>query len=176
MDKLIKELKKEPFSGKDIYDICENKTKVIIYSELYNYNNIDDILDPYDNVVILYEMKDGYGHWVCLIRHKKMNKIEFFDPYGLCIDDQLSYISKEYRKKSGQEFPILSLLLLNSPYKIVYNSKQLQKYSNDVSSCGRHVCIRIILKDIPLNEYSKLLRENKYDPDMTVTYLTAFIK
>lgn len=173
MDNLIKELRKKSFSGEDILTLCDNKTRIITYPELYNFKNIDDVLEPYGNVVILYETSKGYGHWICVIKHN--DKIEFFDPYGLPCDDQLEFISKKFRKENNENFPILSKMLYESGYKIVYNSEQLQKYSDDISSCGRHVSFRIIMKNVPLNEYGALLKRNKYDPDTIVTYLTAFI-
>ncbi len=173
MDNLIKELRKKPFSGKDILNICDNKTKIISYPQLYDFNDIDDVFGQHDSVVILYETKRNYGHWVCLLKHN--NKIEFFDPYGLFCDDQLKFISDEFRRKNNEEYPKLSEMLINSPYKLVYNKKQLQKYSDDISSCGRHVSFRIIMGHLSLDDYGKLLIHNKYDPDTVVTYLTAFI-
>jgi hypothetical protein len=173
MDSIIKELRKKPFSGEDILNITDNQTKIITYPELYNFKTIDDVFKPYDSVVILYETKPNYGHWVCLLKHG--NKIEFFDPYGFFIDDQLEFINKKFRKQNNEDFPILSKMLLDSKYKIVYSKAKLQKYSGDISSCGRHVTFRIVMRDLPLNEYVKLLKHNKYDPDMIVTYLTAFL-
>lgn len=175
MDNLIKGLRKKAFSGEDILTVCDNETKIITYPELYKFQNIDDVLSPHGCVVILYEMKPNYGHWVCVIKHEDQNKIEFFDPYGLFCDDQLEFIDTKFRKASNQMFPKLCEMLHDSPYDIVYNKTQLQKYSSDVSSCGRHVSFRIVMRDTPLNEYVKILKQNKYDPDMTVTYLTAFM-
>lgn len=166
MDKLIKKLEVDPFSNFDILNICDQNTKVIRYSELKKYSNIDDVLKPFDNVVILYESKKNYGHWVCLLKYDKI--IEFFDPYGLPIDTQLKY--------SKDKVPLLSKLLVDSPYLLAENRTKLQKLYKDVSTCGRHVCVRIILKDLPLKEYINIMVNNKIDPDLIVTYLTSFIK
>lgn len=173
MDNIIKKLRKKPFSGDDILTVTDNKTKIITYPELYSFKNIDEVLKPFGSVVILYETKPSYGHWVCLLKHG--NKIEFFDPYGLFIDDQLDFINQNFRKQNKEDYPILSDMLFKSKYNIVYNKGKLQKYSDDISSCGRHVAFRIVMGDVPLNEYGKLLTHNKYDPDMIVTYLTAFM-
>jgi hypothetical protein len=174
MDNLIKDQRKKAFSGEDILIVCDYKTKIITYPQLYDYPNIDSVLSPYDCVVILYERKPSYGHWICMIKHPD-NRIEFFDPYGMFIDDQLEFITDEFRKESNQEKPILSKMLYDSPYKIVYNKSQIQKYSNDISSCGRHVAFRIVMRDQPLNRYVEMLKNNKYDADTVVTYLTAFV-
>jgi hypothetical protein len=174
MDNVIKNLKKKAFSDKDILNLCKGKTKIISYPELYNYKTIDEVLYPYNSVVILYETKPRYGHWICVLKQPK-NTIEVFDSYGIPIDDELNFIDDNFRKKNNEVFPILSLLLLKSNYKIIYNKVKLQKYKNDVSSCGRHVCLRILLQDLSLKKYIKLLTNKKYDPDTIVTYLTSFV-
>ncbi len=166
MDNIIKYLEREPFSNDDIMYLCDNKTNIIKYSDLINYDNIDNILSPHNNTVILYETGKNYGHWVCLI--KQNNLIEFFDPYGMKIDEQLKY--------SKNKDPLLSLLLLKSPYLLKENTTRLQKMYKNISTCGRHVCLRIILKELKLNEYIKLLKNNKNNPDLLVTYLTSFVK
>lgn len=172
MDKLIHELRKYPYSGKDIMELLDNKTKIILYSDLKKFNNIDEVLDPYDCVVILYETKPSYGHWVCLIRHN--NKIEYFDPYGKPPDNPLDYVDPKLKKKLGADYPILSKLLYESPYKIVYNGYPLQTLSKNISSCGRHVGLRLVLKDYPLTKYINMVTGSVLPPDDVVTYMTAF--
>ncbi|HXS60463.1 MAG TPA: hypothetical protein VN703_06590 [Candidatus Sulfopaludibacter sp.] len=176
MDDLIKQLESKSFSGEDIMAVCDNKTKIITYPQIYQFKNIDDLLKPFDNVVILYETSPSYGHWVCLLKHKNKGKpyIEFFDSYGMPPDKQLTFISKEFRKQNNEAYPILSDMLIKSKYPIKYNDVQLQKLYEDVSSCGRHVAFRIVMQNIKLGRYIKLLKKSKYPPDMIVTYLTAF--
>ncbi len=176
MDKLIKKLEGKAFSGKDILTICDDKTKIITYPQLYEYNDIDEVLYPHDCVVLLYETKPSYGHWVCLIKHTDKGKpfIEFFDSYAMPVDEQLKYIDKNFRKQNNEDKPILTEMLLNSGYRIMYNDVPLQKTYEDVSSCGRHVAFRIVMRHIRLGKYIKLMTSSKYNPDMLVTYLTAF--
>ncbi len=170
MDSYIKKLESKPFSGEDILNILDQKTKIVLYNEIKKYKSIDSLLHPYGNVVILYETKPGYGHWVCIIKHKGKNPyIEFFDSYGMKPDQQLDYVPENMKSQ-----PYLLKLFLKSEYPIIYNSKQLQQLMDDVSSCGRHVALRLVLRDIPLKEYLKLIINQKYNPDMIVTYLTAF--
>lgn len=165
MDNIIKEFEAEPLSNNDILELCDNKTKVIRYSELDNYNNIDELLDPYNNFVILYETSENYGHWCCVLRYGDI--LEFFDPYGYGVDEQLKF--------SENKYPLLSNLMLNSNYKLIENKTRLQKLYNNVASCGRHVAIRIILGHLDIYSYLSLFYNNKYDPDMIVTYMTSFI-
>ncbi len=176
MDNLIKGLEEFAFSGEDIMKICEGKTKILRYPELYKYKDINSMFKPYNTVVLLYETEPGYGHWVCMIKHKN-NTVEFYDPYGLAVDLQLNWIKEPFKTKNKSSYPILSKMLLESPYKIVYNSAQLQKYNNDTATCGRHVAFRIVMKHLELNKYIKLLTSSlKNTPDEIVTYLTAYQK
>ena len=175
MDKVIKELESKPFSGEDIMTICDGKTTIIKYPDLYEYRTIDEVLKPHNTVVILYETSPSYGHWVCLIKHTKPRQyIEYFDSYGMAVDKPLEYIPPNYRKMNNEEYPKLTEMLLSSKYPIKYNNHQLQQMYQDVASCGRHVAFRIVMKDIKLGEYIKLLTKTKLSPDMVVTYLTAF--
>jgi hypothetical protein len=175
MDKYIDILKKKPFSGKDIIEAVNGETKIITYPEIHKYETIDELCHPYNCCVILYETKPQYGHWVCVIKHDD-NSIEFFDPYGKSIDEQLEFIPNGFRKQSKQDFPQLIRLFLNSPYNIVINKMKIQKFTKDVSSCGRHCAFRLVLRHLALNKYQKLMKnEDGLNADDKVTYLTAFI-
>jgi hypothetical protein len=174
MEKVIKSLEADPFSGSDILKICDNETKILKYGDISKFQNIDQLLEPHGNVVILYEIKPNFGHWVCLIKHDDC--IEFFDPYGMRIDEQRKYISDYFRKKSNQQEPWLTNLLKKDKCVVINNRQKLQKFNNDISTCGRHVAMRIVMRNIGLNKYLNLLTRNKETPDKIVTYLTAFIK
>lgn len=174
MDQIIKKMKKEAYSGRDILKACDWKTKIVKYSELKKYDSLDELLNPFGCVVLLYETRPNYGHWVCIIRHKD-SSVEFYDSYGIFIDDQLDNIDVVMRKRLGVNYPYLSELLVNSGSKIVFNKYRLQKMKNDINSCGRHVAFRIIMRDLNINEYTKLLINSHMDPDSTITYLTAFV-
>jgi hypothetical protein len=50
-------MKKSPMSDEDIRKVLGSNVKILKYSELANYNNINELLSkPVDAVVILYEM------------------------------------------------------------------------------------------------------------------------
>lgn len=176
MNLVIKNLKNIALSGNDIYNACENNIKILKYNQLKNFNNIDDVFNPYNAVALLYEIKPNYGHWVLILRHPKSKTIEFFDSYGMFIDDQLEHINMDFRKESGQKFITLSKLLAESNYKVIFNHSKVQSKKKNVSSCGRHLCLRYLLRDIPLRKYIKIIKSDGYnDSDDVVTYLTAFI-
>lgn len=172
MDKLIKKLTAEPLSGEDMLRAVDGESIILTYKDLKDVDDIHDLFDPYDNFILLYEMEKNYGHWIAVIYHPESDTIEVFDPYGLFIDDEFKYIRNPKLKK--QKY--LSKLLLESESNIIYNDQPIQKYSKDVSSCGRHVALRINMRDIPLEEYQDMMMsKGKNERDKIVTMLTAFV-
>jgi len=173
MDKIIIHSELIDLSGQDIIDITNDETNILLYSDLDNINNIDDIFNTKNNVALLYQTEENFGHWVALI--KKNNTIEFFDPYGLSVDEELKYSEYNLRTQDGQLVPHLTHLLNNSNYHIIINKCKLQKFKQDINTCGRHISWRIRMRDVELNEYCKLLTDNKhYNPDFWVSALTFY--
>jgi hypothetical protein len=180
----LKRLKEIPLSSDDIRGYLGGMVKVIRYSEIRNHDTLQELLYPYNRVVILYETSSGFGHWVGLFINGD-KEIEFFDPYGYFIDDQFKFIDQSMRSNnSGQDKRYLSMLLLKSPpnTKIVYNSNPIQSHKKGINSCGRHIIARMLFGDIPLHRYQSFLlplpinkTKTNYDPDTIITELTSFI-
>jgi hypothetical protein len=156
----------------DIVMICGYKPNLIKYGDIVNYNHIDDILTN-NACIILYETSNNRGHWCCIF--KRRNIIEFFDPYGLPPDNQLLFISNSFRVISDQKHPILSLLLIKSPYRISYNQYQYQQYSPKISTCGRHVGIRLLLSNLSNDQYHTFITLSPLTPDNYIYNLTSDI-
>jgi len=162
-------------SGYDILRILDNNTNIISYNDLYNIENIDDVLKN-GSCVILYNTGDNFGHWCCILTHPEKNKIEFFDPYGILIDDEirpsfmpLNFIKKFYKKDKKR----LRKLIYYSKYnKVEYNNYPLQKRSKNINTCGRHVVTRLIMKDLELEDYANFLYSFKRSPDEVVLSIT----
>jgi hypothetical protein len=174
-EQILNQLKKKPLSGREIMEALNNETKIIKYSDMWKYDNINEVLHPFNNAVILYQVRPDFGHWVCIIKHKN-NTLEYFDPYGFSIDHPIKYIKQPFRKQSRQDFPQLIRLFLNSPYNIQINHKKIQTFDKKTSTCGRHIIMRLTLKHVPLKEYQKIFKnENGMNGDEKITALTAFI-
>lgn len=171
---IIKEYEEVALSNFDLIKLVDGKAKVVIYPNLINYKNIDEVLGKYGACFLLFEAKPRYGHWVCLI--KRGNVIEFFNSYGGYPDTSLDYIPMHFREISNQVYPILSLLLYESPYELEYNEFQFQKKSKDIKTCGRHCVVRILLKDLDIYQYKSFLdnirKNTKLNYDEIVTLLT----
>jgi hypothetical protein len=54
--------------------------KIIPYPDLLKAQRIDDVLDPKGRLMLLYLTEnENTGHWVCLLKYRNSNIIEYFD-------------------------------------------------------------------------------------------------
>lgn len=171
-------LHNKALSSQDIWNALGGNCNILTYPQLMKVNDIMQVLNK--PLILLYMTHERFGHWCCLIKHN--DRIEFFDSYGIIIDDQLKKIDEIFRIKSGQNYPHLLKLLYNSGYKIEYNHIPLQKkYKSKietVATCGRHCICRIWFKDLKLKDYIKFIKKNikkGIDADDIVVFLTQNI-
>ena len=172
--KLIYDYIDKPLSYKDIQKYFNGNINIYLYNNILKYNDIFELLKPYGYCIILYQTSAHYGHWVCVLDHP--DRVEFFDPYNIYPDDEFKFINNEFRIKSGQKIPYLTLLLYKCNKKIEYNNYKFQQINNNISTCGRHAIIRILLKHLLLDDYYKLINnlcnDLDFNPDELVTFLT----
>ena len=71
------------------------------YSDLADYDDIDDVFGNDNFVILLIEDHINSGHWVSILRYDD-GTIEQFDPYDGNIDAELKYISKQMREKLNE--------------------------------------------------------------------------
>lgn len=165
-------------SDRTLLKLIDGKAKIVLYPDLIHYDNIDEVMGKYGCAIILFETKRNYGHWCCVFKVKP-NEIEFFNPYGGYPDDSLDYIPTEFRLVSHQYYPHLSKLLYDSPYKLSYNEHQFQKHGTGIRTCGRHCAVRILLRNLSLEDYTNFLnywcKKLGMDYDELVTYITMNI-
>lgn|ERR1700759_3986003 len=171
-EKMLKYYQDIALSNKEVLELVNNKANIVIYPDLYKYKSIDEVLGPYGAVFILFESKPNYGHW-CLLFKINNNKLEFFNPYNGYPDDSLDFIPVDFREKSNQNIPYLSILLYNSPYKLSYNEYDFQKHDKNIKTCGRWCAVRLICRNLSLKQFANLFH-NEYG-DMIVTLLTIYI-
>lgn len=160
-------------TGIEIEKALNNNCKIITYSKLSNFDDIDSVIGSKKYVVILFETRKYYGHWCCLFKNNK-GSIEFFDSYGIMPDDELKYSSKVFRKNNNMFLPHLTYLLLVCPYNIEYNNYKFQKMKKNISTCGRWCIVRCLLSDINIDDFYDLFKKYK-DKDKVAVYLTKNI-
>lgn len=160
-------------STDDIQKIRPN-IKILIYPEFADYETIDEILDEWPSICILYLATKEYGHYTLLFRRKDMG-IEYFDSMGMTPDNPLIYLDKETKIDLNEDYPYLLRLLYDSGRVIHYNDYRLQSKDPMITTCGRH----IICRDIYRNKYQdiddyvyNMFYKDKLDPDEVVLKIT----
>lgn len=171
----INKLMKKSLTNFEILKLIGNRANLVPYPTIKKYKSLDSLLGVNKACIILYETQKRYGHWCCIFQ-LPCGMIEFFDPYGLMPDKELAFINKEYKNTSNQNYPYLTKLMIDSPYKLSYNQHKFQKMKPGVNSCGRWVVSRLLFRFLQLNEFKKLFFKNKnYSPDVYVTALTHYV-
>lgn len=165
----IKKAESIDLTNDDIMKITDGNCNILSYSDLYHINDIDEAFGGKNNLVLLYEISDSVGHWVVLL--KRGNNIEFFDSYGMQIDEELAYTGNYY--KDGEAH--LTRLLKSSKYSYFSNKTRFQERKTDVNTCGRHCALRIKFSHMDLLTYTKFINNNGYEnPDFWVSSITLF--
>ena len=106
----IAKLIHKALSDEDIRRILGGKCKILKYGALSQYSTLDGLLpDLLGYAIVLYEEKENSGHWIGLLKHNHL--FEFFDPYGLIPDKELSWVGLKTRRTLSEATPYLSILL-----------------------------------------------------------------
>ena len=169
IEQLILYFRKQDLTGDDIYKMI--KKAPVPYSQLGKYKSLNELLGKEGYVVILYEVSRNSGHWVCLV--DQGDTIYFQDSYGYPPDAPITRGLVPYDKKNYPLF--LTKLIQSSPKKFDYNKVDYQSKNPNTGDCGRHACIKCLLKDVPNDKYRQLLfnNQNPYlTPDNLVVLLT----
>ena len=105
----LKSLANNPMSNNDIIKRLGGRTKILMYDEFNKYEDLEDVLRPWDNVVFLLRTEEDFGHWMCI--KKNRDRISFFDSYGDFPDVQKKFVEKKFLEKSEQKYNKLCELL-----------------------------------------------------------------
>lgn len=156
----------KPITGRQIQEWIPNAS-ILKYSELKNYNSL-----PKLPLVLLYEIKHNFGHWVTIL--KTPEGIEHFDSYGYAPDDEFDFVPEPFKYESNQDYKYLLNLLYNSGNEINYNPYPLQG-GDKIATCGRWVILRNILNRLTSDQFKKAIIEKcnelKINPDELVATL-----
>lgn len=167
-------------SDKEVKRLAGPGTKLMLYPQLRDYNNISEAFGKDKKIIILYvNEKSGdsiVGHWCALSRRGDI--VEFDDSYGKEVDAHLDNFSKDMRIQTGQESNYLTRLLydyVQGGGRVEYGEKQLQNKSMSIATCGRWCGIRLRFHDIPIDEYQAIwkgVKDKGFNLDEVVTKLT----
>lgn len=163
MDKLIKNAETIDLSADNIDEINKNNSNIIVYHNLSQYHNFKSMFGNKECVILLYETKQNFGHWVCILEFPSY--YEFFDSYGFQPDEELNYARYD-------NVAYLTELMKTADKPIRTNKKRLQTFADEVNTCGRWVATRTRLNNIELPQFNSLFTGNSNPPDFYVSMLT----
>lgn len=159
--KLIK-----PMKGSEIYKWLPN-AKIIRQADLRNMKQL-----PKLPLVLLYEIKKDFGHWVTVLETPE--GIEHFDSYGYAPDSELSFIPDNYKIESHQNEKHLLKLLLKKNEQINYSNFVFQD-EPPIATCGRWVILRNLLNYLTIDQFHKSINRTSKELGVTPDQLVTFI-
>ena len=168
----------KPISNFDILRKLSGNTRILFYDDLNNIPNIIPLMDK-GSLVILYKSKPDFGHWTALVHTPE--GIEYFDSYGDKPEHAKKNADRKFLIESNQYQNQLAKLLYDASLTtpIHFNNHRLQKSSKNIATCGKHVVIRILNRNLTIDQYNKWLRElakrNKLTTDEIVNLLYNLI-
>ncbi len=175
IDGAIKIAEKIPLSGQDLKNITNGKANILRYSDLMNYQNIEQVLGEHGAVIILYQTERDFGHYASLFKssHDPQGTLIFFDSLGITMDKELKLSTFNAKNMGGVAVAHLTDLVNASNYKVISNTKKLQLNAFANNTCGRYAAMRIVWRALSNKEFNYILLSNKfYNPDYWISILT----
>lgn len=168
MDSFIRSAESVSLTETDIKMLTKNNVKIMSYPELEGLS-LSQVFDTSDYVCVLFETRHDYGHWVLLskLSDSKGTFYEYFDPYAFGVDEVLEKVPEHTREALGEDDFHLTFLFKDQ--RVVVNHVRLQKYAEDVNTCGRHCISRYWHRDKTLKKYISFMIDSRNDPDYLVT-------
>lgn len=148
----------------DLRALATDHIKFIEYSQLAKMT-FDDLWAEGPRVIVLLNIinknhREPVGHWITLLKFP--DYVEHFDPYGLTIDQELAFTHDK---------PLLGSLLRG--HTVVENRTRLQKFRENVNTCGRWAVVRANKYPMNLHDFKKWIHDIPCEPDVAITLLTT---
>lgn len=146
--------------------------KWLDYPELQKFTSIEDLMNKGAVVILLHiENKDYHtrgavkpGHFILLLDHK--DTYEHFDSYGLSLDEEANITGERY----------LTTLFQRTNKKYIDNGIKMQRFRDDINTCGRWVVARLLLRHLSLQDFMKEIKQLGRPDDETVTAMTLLLQ
>jgi len=164
ISKLIANAESIDLNENEIKWITNGAANILAYHELAPFTNISQMFNGKPCCILLYETKENFGHWTCLI--DRGQSFEFFDSYGFAPDAELNFATYDHT-------PYLTNLLKASGKPVTHNTVDLQKWASDVNTCGRWASTRCAMRNYNNEQFAQLFTDNAgYNPDFYCSALT----
>jgi hypothetical protein len=163
----------QPISDKQIKKLFNGYVRCISYDEIINYRTLKSLLYPFGFAILLYVWDDipSYnGHWLYIGYYK--DKVCMFDSLGKDDIDTVQQVPEDVAKRTYQNHPYLSKLIINSKMDFIYNPRQIQQ--SDSAVCARYACYaaRNLNKYKSFDDFLKEWTNNKKQNDEKILMLT----
>lgn len=165
-----------PLSFTDIKNIYP-RAKLIKYSDISKYDNIDDLIGPTGQAIILYLFTPTSGHYVALF--KRAGRISYFDSYGFPPEEAYKFMDAKARIENNQVEPYLFQLLEGVHSE--YNPYPFQDFKEGIATCGKHCIMRLINSGyspygykLELDKIKKIFPEKSYDEVINDAFAIKF--
>lgn len=169
----LEALKHVDWTPADIRHFVGHRVPIALYENVAHADDIEDVMGGESASALMYEFhKDAQnirGHWTALLDHG--SHLEFFDPGGFAPDAELQYASAAVKAAAHEGQPYLVNLIRASGKPLVYNHRPLQASVVTLSTCGRHVAVRLAHAHQTLDAYTQWL-EAQGNPDDVVVRIT----
>ena len=150
----------------DIKKILGKRINIIPYPELKKYSSFDSCFQNNGCFVLFFETTNSStGHWQCVFKTSD-DSYQFWDSYGLKPSGDKNYIQKNILVELDEIKPYLPNLInyeLKNGSNVIFNANDYQSWKNDVSTCGRHVCSRLLYKNLNEKQYYNFLKKYMAD-------------
>ena len=167
----LEKVKAFPLSDSDIRGLLGDDIKIITYPQLSQMKSIDDAFDSKGrSIMLIPNQSPTSGHWVAMLN--KPSGIEFFDSYGEAPEEQKGGMSRSRLEALDIENPDLTRLLRASGKPVYYNTRDYQSEKNNVATCGRHAATRLLYAPYTLDQYDRIMKQSRMNPDDFVSGLT----
>lgn len=168
---IIDQIKTNALSFPQLKDLVgpnqAKRVKWLLYDELVKFSNLYQLMDL-GAVVVLLQIEapraPKVGHFIVLLDHG--THYEHFDSYGLTMDQETS-ITQEHH---------LTNLFKTTRKPIKDNLKKLQTLRQDINTCGRWVVARLLLRQLELEPFLKLLEYFRVNYDDLVSIMTMLLQ
>lgn len=146
---------------------ASEKCRWIEYDDILKYKSLYDLMNLGACVILLEiesRIASPVGHFIILLDHG--SHYEHFDSYGLTMDEERAFTQEHH----------LTNIFKNSRKPIVDNTRKLQAFREDINTCGRWVVTRLLLRDMELQPFLRLLDYFHINYDNLVAIMTLLLQ
>lgn len=152
-------------SGNEITKWIPN-VNLLRYSEFKKSDKL-----PRLPIIILYETKPDFGHWVLIT--KTPEGIEHFDSYGYEPDGEFEFIPEHFKKESNQDYKYL-LHILSKRDDVNYNQYKFQQ-DGDIATCGRWCIFRHMFNTLTTDQFANMVIKTSKQLQITPDQLVCIV-